>query len=213
MVRLQWSSPQLSKIAKCIFELLVKALCGQVVHSHCICRHLLTVQFSTSFKPERLWDPRKWLLVGFDQIVISPYCILCACICIKTCLCLYLLESAFLYSLESAPLYLQESASLYLQESASSPPARQSISQLVSWPRACRNLLLAQSLPESMYQICTLSTYQPIYIAPVRGMPRNSMPGKFSPLMQNSKFILIWFSCTLHCLDIWQQHVYVCCVS
>ena len=141
-----------------------------------------------------------WIWSNCDKSVLY----VCACICIKTCLCLYLLESAFLYSLESASLYLQESASLYLQESASSQPARQSISQLVSWPRACRNLLLAQSLPESMYQICTLSTYQPIYIAPVRGMPRNSMPGKFSPLMQNSKFILIWFSCTLHCLDIWQ---------
>ena len=119
-----------------------------------------------------------------------------ACICIKACLCLYLLESA--------SLYLQESASLYLQESASSQPARQSISQLVSWPRACRNLLLAQSLPESMYQICTLSTYQPIYIVPVCGMPRNSMPDKFLPLMQNSKFIFIWYSCTLPCFGIWQ---------
>ena len=132
-----------------------------------------------------------WILSNCNKSVLY----VCACICIKTCLCLYLLESAFLYSLESA--------SLYLQESASSQPARQSISQLVSWPRACRNLLLAQSLPESMYQICTLSTYQAIYIGPVRGMPRNSMPGKFSPLMQNSKFILIWFSCTLHCLGIW----------
>ena len=119
-----------------------------------------------------------------------------ACICIKACLCLYLLESA--------SLYLQESASLYLQDSASSQPARQSISQLVSWPRACRNLLLAQSLPESMYQICTLSTYQPIYIVPVCGMPRNSMPDKFLPLMQNSKFIFIWYSCTLPCFGIWQ---------
>ena len=162
-----------------------ESFCWQIVHSNCVCGHLLTVQFSTSFKPERLWDPRNWLLVGFYQSVICPHCMyvpLLACLC----------------------LYLQESASLYLQESASSQPARQSISQLVSWPRACRNLLLAQSLPESMYQICTLSTYQPIYIGPVRGMPRNSMPGKFSPLMQNSKFILIWYSCTLHCLDIWQ---------
>ena len=64
--------------------------CGQIVHSNCVCGHLLTVQFSTSFKPERLWDPRNWLLAGFDQIVISPYCmyvpvfalkLVCVCIC------------------------------------------------------------------------------------------------------------------------------------
>ena len=96
----QWCTMNIASIiedCEMHFWMAGESFCWQIVHSNCVCGHLLTVQFSTSFKPERLWDPRNWLLVGFDQIVLCPHCmyvpvlalkLVCVCVCWGRLLCI-----------------------------------------------------------------------------------------------------------------------------